>query len=62
MFLEGFDQHSRWFLSSVVLSLALTDQAPFKILKTHGLLVDSQGNKISKSTPMVENQEEEGEL
>ena len=25
MFLEGFDQHSRWFLSSMVLSMALTD-------------------------------------
>ena len=52
MFLEGFDQHNRWFLSSMVLSMALTDQAPFKILKTHGILVDEAGNKISKSTQM----------
>lgn len=43
MFLEGFDQHDRWFLSSVVLSMALTDQAPFRILKTHGILVDNNG-------------------
>ena len=49
MFLEGFDQHNRWFLSSMVLSMALTDQAPFKILKTHGILTDDKGNKISKS-------------
>jgi isoleucyl-tRNA synthetase len=40
MYLEGFDQHSRWFLSSLVLSIALRDQAPFKTLKTHGMLVD----------------------
>lgn len=25
MFLEGYDQHSRWFLSSTVLSLVLAD-------------------------------------
>jgi isoleucyl-tRNA synthetase len=25
MFLEGFDQHNRWFLSSLVLSMTLTD-------------------------------------
>ena len=40
MFLEGYDQHNRWFLSSMLLSMALTDQAPFKVLKTHGMLVD----------------------
>jgi isoleucyl-tRNA synthetase len=40
MLLEGFDQHNRWFLSSLILSMALTDEAPFKVLKTHGLLVD----------------------
>jgi len=54
MFLEGFDQHSRWFLSSMVLSMALTDQAPFKTLKTHGILVDQAGEKISKSAPLFE--------
>ncbi len=49
MYLEGFDQHNRWFLSSLILSMQLTDSAPFKTLKTHGLLVDQQGTKISKS-------------
>lgn len=33
-----------------MLSLALTDQAPFKTLKTHGMLMDPiSGEKISKS-------------
>lgn len=49
MFLEGFDQHSRWFMSSFILSMALTGESPFKILKTHGLLIDENGSKISKS-------------
>jgi hypothetical protein len=35
--------------------MTLTDQAPFKTLKTHGLLVDHNGNKVSKSAPLFEN-------
>jgi len=54
MFLEGFDQHNRWFLSSLVLSIAMEGQSPFKTLKTHGILVDDNGNKISKSSPIIE--------
>lgn len=29
--------------------MALTGESPFKILKTHGLLIDEHGDKISKS-------------
>lgn len=29
--------------------MALTGESPFKILKTHGLLIDENGEKISKS-------------
>ena len=47
---EGHDQHSRWFLTSLVSSVALTGQAPFRQLKTHGLLLDEKGDKISKSS------------
>lgn len=60
MFLEGFDQHNRWFLSSLLLSMQMTDTAPFKVLKTHGLLVDQEGNKISKSSP-IQNNDDNGE-
>jgi isoleucyl-tRNA synthetase len=56
MLLEGFDQHNRWFLSSLILSMTLTDEAPFKVLKTHGLLVDQAGDKISKSAPLIDDE------
>lgn len=36
-------------MTSLISSVALTGQAPFQQLKTHGLLIDNQGNKISKS-------------
>ena len=49
LYMEGHDQHSRWFLTSLVSSVALTGQAPFSRLKTHGLLIDNEGEKISKS-------------
>jgi isoleucyl-tRNA synthetase len=32
--LENHEQHSRWFLTSLVTSVALTGHAPFKNLKT----------------------------
>ena len=47
--LEGHDQHSRWFLTSLVSSVALTGQAPFTNLKTHGMLMNEKGLKMSKS-------------
>jgi len=47
--LEGHDQHSRWFLTSLVSSVSLTGQAPFRGLKTHGMLIDENGQKFSKS-------------
>lgn len=36
-------------MSSFALAMTLTGESPFKILKTHGLLVDEYGEKISKS-------------
>jgi len=30
--------------------MALKDQVPFRVMKTHGLLLDDKGEKISKST------------
>lgn len=52
--LENHEQHSRWFLTSLVTSVALTGHAPFKNLKTQGLLVDSAGNKLSNSKADVD--------
>lgn len=47
--MEGHDQHSRWFLTSLVSSVALTGQAPFTNLKTHGMLLNDNGVKMSKA-------------
>lgn len=49
LYFEGCEQHSRWFLCSLVSSVALTKKAPFLALKTHGLIVDESNLKMSKS-------------
>ena len=49
MYLEGSDQHRGWFQSSLLLSLAGNGAAPFKTVLTHGFMVDSDRDKISKS-------------
>ncbi|HUE36266.1 MAG TPA: isoleucine--tRNA ligase, partial [Candidatus Acidoferrum sp.] len=49
MYLEGSDQHRGWFQSSLLLSLAGNGAAPFKMVLTHGFMVDADREKISKS-------------
>jgi isoleucyl-tRNA synthetase len=49
MYLEGSDQHRGWFQSSLLLSLAANGAAPYKIVLTHGFMVDADREKISKS-------------
>ncbi len=49
MYLEGSDQHRGWFQSSLLLSLAGNGAAPFKLVLTHGFMVDADREKISKS-------------
>lgn len=49
LYLEGHDQHRGWFHSSLLTACAMSDQAPYKGLLTHGFTVDSQGRKMSKS-------------
>jgi isoleucyl-tRNA synthetase len=49
LYLEGHDQHRGWFHSSLLISCALQDRAPYRALLTHGFTVDSQGRKMSKS-------------
>lgn len=49
LYLEGSDQHRGWFQSSLLTSLALNDQAPYKSVLTHGYVVDGKGHKMSKS-------------
>lgn len=49
LYLEGSDQHRGWFQSSLLSSLAISEQAPFKTVLTHGYVVDGKGLKMSKS-------------
>lgn len=49
MYLEGSDQHRGWFQSSLLLSVAVNETAPYKNIVTHGFTMDSNGNKMSKS-------------
>lgn len=49
LYLEGSDQHRGWFQSSLLTSVAMHGQAPYKTVLTHGFTVDAQGRKMSKS-------------
>lgn len=49
LYLEGSDQHRGWFQSSLLTSVAVTGQAPYKTVLTHGFTVDEKGLKMSKS-------------
>lgn len=49
MYLEGSDQHRGWFQSSLLSSIAMKEEAPYKQVLTHGFTVDAQGRKMSKS-------------
>lgn len=63
VYLEGSDQHRGWFQSSLLTYLAATEgdknvaPAPYGTLITHGMVLDQEGQKMSKSlgnglTPM----------
>ncbi|WP_038866393.1 isoleucine--tRNA ligase [Vibrio jasicida] len=49
LYLEGSDQHRGWFQSSLISSIAMKDEAPYKQVLTHGFVVDGKGHKMSKS-------------
>jgi isoleucyl-tRNA synthetase len=49
LYLEGSDQHRGWFHSSLLLSEALYERAPYRGVLTHGFTVDEKGRKMSKS-------------
>jgi len=49
MYLEGSDQHRGWFQSSLLTSVAMHGQAPYRQVLTHGFVVDADGRKMSKS-------------
>jgi isoleucyl-tRNA synthetase len=49
MYLEGPDQHRGWFNSSLMLSLAIKDTAPYDKVVTHGWMLDCEGQSMHKS-------------
>lgn len=49
LYLEGNDQYRGWFQSSLLTSVATTGKAPYKTVITHGMVVDGEGKKMSKS-------------
>ena len=49
LYLEGSDQHRGWFHSSLLMSEALYERAPYLGVLTHGFFVDEHGRKMSKS-------------
>jgi len=53
LYLEGSDQHRGWFHSSILMSEALYERAPYKAVLTHGFTVDEKGRKMSKSLKNV---------
>ncbi|HTR02710.1 MAG TPA: isoleucine--tRNA ligase [Thermoanaerobaculia bacterium] len=59
MYLEGHDQHRGWFQSSLLTSVALYGDAPYRSVITHGFFQDVSGRKMSKS---LGNVVEPGEL
>ena len=48
LYLEGSDQHRGWFQSSLISSIAMKDEAPYKQVLTHGFVVDGQGRTIAR--------------
>ncbi len=49
LYLEGTDQHRGWFHSSLLESCGTRGHAPYDAVLTHGMTMDAQGRKMSKS-------------
>ena len=49
MYLEGLDQFSGWFYSSLLTSIGAQGIPPYKRIFVHGFTLDDKGRKMSKS-------------
>jgi len=49
VYLEGHDQYRGWFNSSLFVGIAAKKAPPYKMVITHGFVLDEQGRGMSKS-------------
>lgn len=49
MYMEGGDQYRGWFQSSLLVGVALRNEAPYRQAVTHGWTLDREGRAMSKS-------------
>jgi isoleucyl-tRNA synthetase len=49
LYLEAHDQFRGWFQSSLLTSVALHGEAPYRAVLVHGWVLDPEGEKMSKS-------------
>jgi len=49
LYIEGGDQYRGWFQSSLLIGVALKNQAPYRASITHGWTLDEKGRAMSKS-------------
>jgi isoleucyl-tRNA synthetase len=49
VYLEGGDQYRGWFHSSLLVALGVRDAAPYRVVLTHGWVLDAEGRAMSKS-------------
>ncbi len=47
--LEGSDQFRGWFMSLLIINVAINNYSPYKNVISHGFLINKKGEKMSKS-------------